>query len=65
MDRKQERAIAWDCLTVVAPKLRHVDQREFEAAANQYTADADWSVDGAHCGRLADRLTTVEHHFQA
>ena len=59
MDRKQERAIDWECQRVLLQNLRHVDQREFEAAANQYTADADWSVDGVTLNGSAEILEAL------
>ena len=46
MDRNQERAIEWECQRILLQNLRHVDQREYELAANLYTPDAIWSVDG-------------------
>jgi hypothetical protein len=46
MNRSEERAIEWECQRVLLQNLQHVDQRNYEAAANSYTADAIWSVDG-------------------
>ncbi len=46
MNRNQERAIEWECQRVLLQYLRHVDQRDFEAAANLFTPDAVWSAQG-------------------
>ncbi len=46
MDRKQERAIEWECQRVLLQNLQYVDQRHYEQAANLYTTNAKWSVDG-------------------
>ena len=36
-----------------------MDQREFEAAANQYTSDANWSVDGVTLNGSAEILEAL------
>ena len=46
MDSNQERAIEWECQRVLLQNLQYVDQRDYERAANLYTTDANWSVDG-------------------
>ena len=46
MTREEERAIEWDCKRILLQNLQHVDQREYELAADLYTTDAIWSLDG-------------------
>ena len=46
MTREEERAIEWECKSVLLQNLQHVDQREYELAADLYTTDATWSLDG-------------------
>jgi hypothetical protein len=46
MTREDERVIEWECKSVLLQNLQHVDQREYERAADLYTTDAIWSLDG-------------------
>ena len=48
MDRKQERAIEWECQRVLRQYYHYVDQREYEKAANLFTPDVDWQAMGVH-----------------
>ena len=59
MDRKQERAIERECQRVLSQNFHHVDRREYEAAANQYTTDANWSVDGVTLNGSAEILEAL------
>ncbi len=59
MDRNLERIIEWECQRVLLQNLQYVDQREFEAAANQYTTDAVWSVDGVTLNGSAEILEAL------
>ena len=40
MTREEERAIEWDCKRILLQNLQHVDQREYELAADLYTTNA-------------------------
>lgn len=46
MDRKQERTIEWECQKVLRLYYQHVDQREYEKAANLFTPDIEWQALG-------------------
>ncbi len=46
MDRKQERLIEWTCQKLMRRYYKHVDQYEYEEAANLFTEDATWEVMG-------------------
>jgi len=72
MNRNQERAIECECQRVLSQNFHHVDRREFEATANQYTSDANWSVDGVTLNGSAEILEalypalsdcTIRHFF--
>jgi hypothetical protein len=42
MTREEERAIEWDCQKLWRQYYHHVDQKEYEKAAQLFTPDIDW-----------------------
>ena len=68
MDREQERAIEWDCTKVLNQFYVLADQGDFEKAANLFTENSVWNLNGNELhGRAAieEGLLRGLHHFSS
>ena len=60
MDRKQARAIEWECQKVLRRYYAHVDAYEYEKAVGMFTPDVDWSAIGVKLDGRQEILKGLE-----
>jgi len=60
MDRKQVRAIEWECQKVLRRYYAHVDAYEYQKAVKMFTPDVDWSVIGVKLDGRQEILDGLE-----